>query len=474
MKELADKIENDERILQFRFHFNNTPVWPFIRFFIYRTISSKVFGSTLPANKNRFFVIKKHINELINNVKKSFNLPFLWEQKNFLYFYYGIGNVITADGKIYNRICDWFVMEYNERSGVIETGGQTIHKEDSFVDKKYKDPIDFFINVLCFLRKTDPKDVLMADALMQYLCDECKINISATEVMQIKKYILFFSKQIRYMRQIYPKMFRRIKPQIVFFEEGCYGGSNAYLIKILHEMGVKTAEIQHGWVGKNHNAYFHSEFLCNNSEYASYMPDYFLGWSEYWLERISIPGTKVPIGNPQFWREYPKFLKRVGNVKGVDGQKVILWIAFENNDENIRSLDEFIMASDNEYNIRIRLHPLHRILKNEYQKYENNSMIIMDELPTVYDSFSMADYVVANDSTVIYEAVALGLPTYILRNGVSSYLDVLDVAPSFENADELLNLLHAHSSLMCDLNGIREKLFGDAWKRNFSTFIESL
>lgn len=277
------------------------------------------------------------------------------------------------------------------------------------------------------------------------------------------------------MKQIYPKMFRRINPKIVFFEEGCYGGSNAYLIKLLHERGVKTAEIQHGMVGKNQNEYFHSEFLCNNSEYANYMPDYFLGWSEYWLEKISIPGEKIPIGNSQFWQQYLNMLKKQENKKTAElDHRTILWIAFVNNDINIKILKEFISTSNNEYYIRIRLHPAWQYLMSEYKEFEKNEKVTMDELPIIYDSFQASDYVVAEASTTIYEALAVGKPTFVFDSETSEWAETKNLAAIFKNVNELLDLLQKAENVENYDVKYQKKFFGETWQDKFRNFIEEV
>lgn len=480
LKDLINKVENDERILQFRFRYKNTLVWPFIRFSIYRAIKNDIYKSSRVPNedkKNRL-INKWRIQKIVKCIKLCFKTPFLWKGRDLLYFYGATGNVISSDGKVYNRIFDGFVNEFHERSGVIEIVGEREYYKDKHVDKRYLDPIELLIVVLCYLHKAHPEDILMADALMNYLCNECKIGISSSEALRLKKNILFWSKAIRYMSIIFPRMFGAIKPSVVFFEDGYYGYRNAYLIKILHEMGIKSADIQHALVGANHEAYVQSEFLCNNSEYAEYMPDYFLGWGEYWLDKISIPGTKISIGNPQFWKQYSDSITAQDNEKAiVRNHKTILWIAFQNNDKNIEFLDEFISVSNNEYYIRVRLHPLLRNLTSTYKKYDNNEKIIIDDLPTVYDSFRISDYVIAEFSTVVYEALAFGKPTYILASEEARLYETLTVAPGFKSGNELLELFNKEDNVdnvMVDTYSKQKRFFGEAWQDKFRSFIENI
>lgn len=470
LKDILDKVENDEKILQFRFQYKNMLVWPFIRFNVLRIITNRRFNFTsIPKNE---FKKTEYIGKLIKCIESGFKSPFFWRQKDFLYFYGAEGNIITSSGRVYHRIYDWFVVEYNVRSGVIETRGQIKYKDDKHVDKRYLDAVDFLIEILCYLNKPSDKDILMADALLDYLCNECRLEISSDEVKRLKNNILFLSKAIRYMDKIFCRLFHELKPKIVFIEDGCFGGKNACLIKILHGLNIKTVEVQHGWVGKGHEAYIHSEFLCGNAEYETYMPDYFLGWSEYWLDKITIPSEKIPIGNPQFWQQYQTFQEHQKKEILPSDYITILWIAFGDNDKNKRFLSEFIKTSDNEYNIRVRLHPALRWLKREYREYEDNERIVIDELDSVYDSLYLCDYVIAETSTVIYEALAVGKPTFVLYSEAAAAFELLDVAPVFKNVNELLDLLHCtNMSMYCNTEN-RKKYFGDMWKEKFFNFIK--
>lgn len=475
LEDLLNGVENDERILQFRFQYKNTLVWPFIRFSVFTAITFKVYNiNEMKMARSQQSNLKKYIKELFKCMKICLNTPFLWKQKDLLYFYNAVGNVATSDGTIYNRIYDWFVMEYNEQSGVIETLGQTNYKKDTHVDKRYLDPINFFIEVLCYFTKADSKDIHMADDLMDYLCNDCRLNLLPHEIARIKKNILFLSKKIKYTDKIFLLLFHKIDPKLVFIECGCLGG-DAYLIKLLHEMGIKTAEVQHGWVGANHEAYNQSEFLCNNTEYAEYMPDYFLGWSEYWLEKISVTGMRIPIGNPQFWQQYLNMLteQKNGKTEKVD-YRTVLWIAFTNNEVNIKLLNQFILASNNEYYIRIRLHPLEKFLISEYKEFDKNEKVTMDELPTIYDSFQVSDYVIAESSTVIYEALAVGKPTFIYDNEVADWFETGNLTVSFKNIDELLDLLQKAGDVKNNNADYQKEFFGEAWQDKFKAFIEGV
>ena len=477
LKEWVATVENDPRILEFRFQYKNMLVWPFVRYHIMETvISVRSWGGIRPqydqiASKRR---LERYAQKLIRSLIRAFQLPFGWKQKDLLYMYRGDGNVRLSDGTYFHRIYDGFVMEYKEKSGVLEHAGWMEGHKSKYIDKKYMDSVYFLVEVLGSWGHTDKRDMLMADELITYLTLNCGIALSEEEAVSIKEMILFFSKAVKYIDKIFTKIFLRIKPKMVFVNCGIYGQWNACIIKCLRDLGIRTAEVQHANVSHIHPAYFFSDFLCNNEEYADYVPDFFVGWSSYWLDSIQIPSKKIPIGNPWFWKQYMQYAPEKYQKERADKRKTILWLPFANIYEDIRYLDDFIKVSSNEYYIRIRLHPTMRHLRDEYIKYNDNDRIIMDNLSHVYESFQMADFVVGEDSTAVYEALAFGKPVFVLSDEVTAGHGLNKVAPSFKSVEELLCLLQDENAAAID--GVREagRFFGEDWQQKFREFIEQL
>ena len=476
LQDLIDKVESDDRILQFRFQYKNMLVWPFVRVYAYWAKRGAEEGFVNNDLENKEVLAKKikkkrRLQIIFTGLRMIFHMPFFWKQKDILYLYNSREN-ITIDGQTCHRIYGDFVSEFSEQTGVIETLGDSKYKKDKSIDKRYIDSINLFIEILSYFSKNNPKDIQMADNLIDYLCNECGIDFSPYQSKKIKKTILDFSIKIKCMDKILPKVFKTVRPKIVFVECADYGGSNAYINKTLHEMGIKIAEAQHGIIGGYHEAYTHSDFLCNNAEYAEYMVDYFLGYGDYWLEKINIPGEKIALGNPWFWRQYTRFLnKKHNNQSDNHKKKTVLWIPFEDYKTDLDVLEGFIRDSNNEYNIRVRLHPIYNKFKSDYKKYEDDGKIIMDELPTIYDSLDISDYVVSERSTVIYEALAFGKPAFIFESEYSVAAETLTLGPNFKNAAELVNLLHnAQETTNVDPDN-RSKFFGEQWQDKFKQFI---
>ena len=75
------------------------------------------------------------------------------------------------------------------------------------------------------------------------------------------------------------------------------------MIVAAKEMGIRTAEYQHGAVSRGHDAYNVAPGQGSSPEYQKVLPEFFLGYGRWWNEQINVPVTKVAVGNPhRDWR----------------------------------------------------------------------------------------------------------------------------------------------------------------------------
>ena len=109
-------------------------------------------------------------------------------------------------------------------------------------------------------------------------------------------------------RDLYFRIFQRTKAKIFIRECACYGADSSVANVVARELGIVTAEYQHGSISSGHDAYNFSETLCSSEEYKKTLPQYFLGYGKWWNEQINAPMIKLNIGNPDR-TESPKELK---------------------------------------------------------------------------------------------------------------------------------------------------------------------
>ena len=101
----------------------------------------------------------------------------------------------------------------------------------------------------------------------------------------------------RYRR--YQTIFKKMGTQVLIKEEACYGGAdNASAILAARNLGIVTAEYQHGTVSSSHIGYNFSTEMSRSEAYRQTLPEYFLTYGSWWGEQINAPVKKITIGNP--------------------------------------------------------------------------------------------------------------------------------------------------------------------------------
>lgn len=470
------EIENDHKFLEYRFAYKDIPVWPFVRWNVFEYMKYNL----LPLHGNKSQGLSKGIlsNDNIGSMMRKalygvINFPFFSKKKSIMFLYGCTANVVDENGELYNRCFDEFVKIYPDNTYVLECGERDIGKR-SQVSKHYSYWIDKVIDNLAYKMEPDGRDVKMADSFLNYLLKKLSMpyTLDNMQVKLIRHIILFYSKKVKYQDIFYRKLFQFIKPKIVFLEDGCYGERNAYLCKILKELKITSAEIQHGIAPGQ--AYNYGELIRESREYSQYMPDYYCGMSDLWLNQINANVKKVCLGNPEFWKKYNKFYEKSKAMENIRTKKTILWLPFIDERMDMDLLESFLKNARAVYHILLRHHPLlkgrekhYRNLVSKYQELE------VDNSATVYDALVESDFVVSDDSTVIYEALAFEKRVFVCDCPQSHYAGTIKYGECFKSANELLELLNVSRKYgIQDKEAVGEQFFAKQWENNYKAFIK--
>lgn len=466
------KIENDRKILEFRFAYKDTPVWPFVRFCALQSLQMNTLQKPGKYRNSASAVRDSFLSKLGSGIVKN---PFFSARKPIMFLYGCGGNVSDETGRIYNRIFDDFAGLYQHSTYVLDCTDRDIAKK-SRLKKHYTYLMDSAVHSMVETGSTDPKDVAMAGRFLQYLNKRMlPFTLTHSQIENIRQLVLLYSKKIKYQDMFYRRLFQWVHPEIVFIEDGCYGERNAYLCKVLSELKIPSAEIQHGWIGAQHIAYNYGKTIRESREYRTYMPDYYCGMADYWLEQISAPVKKICFGNPAFWTKYNQFYKRSKEREEERKKKTILWLGFENDTRNMEVLREFLTLTQGEFQILLRNHPLLKEKSDPLYKnlLRNHPNLLMDKSQTVYEAFTESDYVVSEVSTAIYEALAFGKQVFVYQSALSRHFGMTEVAAGFKDAKQLSVILSDHKTCEKKKETVhKETFFAMQWKRNYSNFLK--
>lgn len=437
IQELVEKFlefENNSDVLKFHYQYRNMLIWPFIRVIVLNAIlesnekKGKEYNDDTTSNK----IVTKILNyKWAQLFKINKNPLFCKKHSDILFLYAAVENVRDDSGKYYSRIHDDFVAMY-DKTAIIERAEFFKH----FYPKKYKtyesDSLEIVCSVTEKIVKLNKLDKIEIDNLFNYLKKTLPFKIDVRYWHLIRIVLERYAKNNKMIYQFYKKIFKNMQPKLVFVTEGCYGHHTACIIKVLKDLGIPCAEIQHGLVALSHCAYNFSDAIYKSEEYLEYMPDVFLTMGKYWMSQVRLPIKMEVLGNANFYRNKCKMntqqAKEILILPSADTQA---WV----------ELVHFIGEQLSDKEITIKLHPLY---KHQYETFSGLSRTLVNIKVyidgNIYDYLNRAYVVIGDGTTVLYEAAALNKVVMVWNNTHSTYID-RQIGCWFDDKYELLELL---------------------------------
>jgi hypothetical protein len=266
-----------------------------------------------------------------------------------------------------------------------------------------------------------------------------------------------------YQCSLYQRLFDRIAPKVLLKEEASYGTSAA-LIAAARSRGILIAEYQHGAVSSGHDAYNSAPALHADENYRKSLPDYFLGYGQWWNDQINLPIKKIVIGNPHRDAQ----LERIGERKHEQRDVLILGDGIDT--ELYLSLAKSVANATRSSNFRtvFRPHPIERAKVK--QLHSDQSGVVIDENPDIYQSFLTAYAVVSEQSTGLFEAVGLAECVFLWDTAKSRFGFPRHPFQRFQSAEELVTMILA--SKMGRLNETAmDAVWAAGWRENYTSFL---
>lgn len=457
------EFENSSNILNYHFSYKNILIWPFIRFFLIRGLCEKEY-----LNKNlRTEPFFPQINP-IHDVYRSFiKNPYFSSQKDLIFLYAGRSNFKGPDNRYHHNLFDFYAKLFSKNTMLLE---ETIIELDNlnrdFQYVYYTDFIKHAVNFYSSNMKVNSVDQYTINLIIDYLKKNLREELDRDLLTTLKNLLEQFSKSIPAFYSLYNLLFRKLKPKLVFIEDACYGYHNAIKLKVLHDLKIKTAEFQHGWIGKKHEGYNYSNFLYHSKIYRDYLPNYLLTFGSYWNNQMKVPVKKVVIGSANV--KYDFYYKKKKNTS----MKTILFAATLEHKSYINLLTKIYSQNKNNFKIIFKLHPLdNEQTIDKYRQFEKHINFEIAYSKSLYDYLYDCDYLITDFSTVLYEAVAIGKRVLILVNSLSNYYQEYSLGKAFQTASEFFQLIN-DENWKNSING--KDLYNQNTKENYTQFLKNL
>ncbi len=462
IKELL-KIEEDGELLRYRVTYLDLPLWMFLRSeIIHFYIPQKLFG--LDEGHIKINPFKLPFQKKFNYIAKSIlKHPFRLVKKDIVIFGAGINNVLENNYYI-NRLYDPFWDYIKDKVLLLESSNKFFYPTPRFnYEVLYSDIIPILSKTLSKLLTIPKKDIDTINSFCNELISRVNhlFGIDIREYFQLnKKRIYNLIPKIKVRGFLFKNLLKLIKPKLIIIEDAHYGGYTD-LIYLAKQYGIKVAEYQHGFIGRNHLAYNYSSSI--HEIIATYLPDYMLFWGRYWSESTMIPAKKVIVGFPYLEQK----------TKDADKYKenIILLISSGTIPEEVVNFGLLLITFPEfkNYKFIFRPHPTERPAVNErYGKLISAGYEL--DLGNLYETLKKVEICIGLElSTVLYEAVAFNCKVFLKKTKASSIYGLENLPfNTFENLHDLKDQLLTSRNF-----GIkREYLFESGSISKFRDFLD--
>jgi hypothetical protein len=461
-------IEDDEALLDFKCQETGHLLWPLIRIqFIRFILSDLLYGSSLIEMRKRHpygMALRTLAKATLHNTarRSSTQVPIILMGT-------GLG-IYLKEGRWFNRLADHFALARPDQSCVVEDFFEwrwpfPRHNERVL----FHAPTQVAATIagrLCVRQKHRDSAAklikLMRTRARQHLNWELGEERASYLTTTLARHVA----ALPIRRRAYQGLLSRSGVRLLIKEEACYGPSSV-LIGVAKEMGVTTAEYQHGSISAGNDAYNLAPALANSPEYQKTLPEYFLGYGKWWNEQIDVPVKKLVIGNPHRSEQLG------GLAASSPGEKCDVLILGDGIETRFyldfaRDLANRIGPG---FQVVFRPHPLERQLVQDSFPDGVDGSVRMDNNRDIYQSFLTAHAVISEVSTGIFEAIGLVPRVFIWDTPKSRFVFPDLPFDTVKSADELAAKLisgEGHSSPVSE-----DEIWAPNWRANYLSFLEA-
>ena len=467
------QIEDDCFLTTFKCPETDMLLWPMVRIpFLRLILSDLVYTQKIPNNRT---AIK--YNHLIGIAQAFFqNISSKKMCSPILIRASARGNY-QVDGKIFNKLSDYFFDVDPNRTSVLEDlGANKIAKNRYHSRIFYQDSILIRANLLAKL--TTKRYVETAVQLVKFLEARTKAELGwEMSFEQRDWYVALVAQYIARAPSLlkqYRTLLQRQQTKLIIIQEACYGNNLACLVSAARSLGIPSAEMQHGMISSGHDAYVIAPTLFKSPKYKNMLPDYFLSYGEWWNTQLRVPVEPITIGNPhgEAMRSQGLGLKSKNLITKANNKPIILILGNGIESEEYIDFAVRIAKLATEWQVYFRPHPWERVYFDNIYPDGDSGIIKIDTNQDIYSSLGSSDVVVSEISTGLFEAIGLSKRVFIWFTGKAKfYLP----KPPFEiciDAADLSEKLKQTPKMSTELT--INNIWEPNWKKNYLSFISDV
>ena len=244
--------------------------------------------------------------------------------------------------------------------------------------------------------------------------------------LDVEKYCRYAATFVIYnpiMASYFKKMLEPVHPKVII--EVChFNNTNMLMNEVAGQLGIKTVELMHGNLRADTIAYSYA----STSVPFGGIPDYLFTFSDYWTELSRLPKNNVKVISTGF-HQFNERRKRFKRCSDNSGKTTILFVSQGTIGSQLSRLAVEIskLIDMEKYEIIYKLHPGETPVWREKYGWLKNSdiQVVTDSDKSIYDFFSISEFLIGVYSTTIYEAVGCGLKTFIYDIAFADEMELL-------------------------------------------------
>lgn len=269
----------------------------------------------------------------------------------------------------------------------------------------------------------------------------------------------------RYLK--YLMIFKRMEARVLLKEEACYGGAdNASAMIAAKDLGMVTAEYQHGAISAGHDAYNFAPTISSDPRFKKILPDYLLTYGTWWGERVNVPVEKIAIGNPHRTESVIVSLPTA-----LHSRKILILGDGIDTTVYLDLCERLCNLLKGHFDVVFRPHPLERSGVWARNPSGFVGQASLDTHQDIFSSFRDAGVVISEVSTGLFDAIGLVPRVFIWDTPKARFSFPEHPFQRFNDADHLARLVQDETLGRVSIRDIN-RIWEPNWKTNYLSFIE--
>ena len=459
------QVEDDPRLANMVCPETDMLLWPMVRTpFLRLILSDLLYETPIPTGRGA-----GRIDQIQGLVQAELHNKFKGKMRGQITIRASAIGSNTKEGLLFNRLSDYFVDQDPQGTVVLEDLGGRVMPQNRYNSRVlYHDPI--LVRATIAARLNAKQHYQTATDLVDLLETRAKCELGWTlSAANRDWYLALVTRYIARAPRLlsgYKALLQKLGTKLLIAEEACYGNSMVCLIAAARELGIPSAEYQHGMVSRGHDAYALAPTLAASPAYRKMLPDYFLGYGRWWNAQLKVPVLPVVIGNPHG----DAMRANIHHGTGIKTDVLILGDGIES--DTYINFAQKLASQLPKQQVIFRPHPQERSYFSSKYRTGQMGSVKIDQNPDIYSSLNAAHAVVSEMSTGLFEAVGLADRVLMWATPKANFYLPSHPFETFSDVEALVKAL----SVPCTrpLEWTVDDIWAPNWQENYRSFIQEV